>query len=380
MIWVLGKHERFDLAWRVVRRMYRRSILNRDAIVVLMERYAAANEPSKAIKTFHALEKFKIAADSTVFYALLSALCKNKNVEEAEELLLVNRKFYPLEAESFNIILDGWCNIIVDIVEAKRVWREMSNCCITPDGTSYTHMISCFSKVGNLFDSLRLYDEMKKRGWVPSLVVYNALIYVLAKENCLKEAHNIFDKIKQEGLEPDVGTYNSMIYPLCENQRLEEAHQVMDEMIERNITPIIETYHAFAKGDSINCTLRLIKKMSDVGCGPNSCTFSLILNKFIRMNECGNALRMWTEMRRYNVIPDSSHYTHLIEGLIQHGWIPKALEFYDEMKSKGFPNDPKFEKIFQKFITNHKNHWGKGKEYVTRPRPKNTVLERVRIY
>ena len=42
MIWVLGKNERFDMAWRVVRRMYRRSILNGDAMVVLMERSLVA--------------------------------------------------------------------------------------------------------------------------------------------------------------------------------------------------------------------------------------------------------------------------------------------------------------------------------------------------
>ena len=95
-------------------------------------RYAAANEVSKAIKTFHAMEKFKLNADSSTFYALLHALCKNRNVEEAEELLLLNRKFFPLETEGFKVVLNGWCNIIIDVVEAKRVSREMSNCYITP--------------------------------------------------------------------------------------------------------------------------------------------------------------------------------------------------------------------------------------------------------
>nr|UPT48782.1 pentatricopeptide repeat protein AaPPR793 [Agave angustifolia] len=133
------------------------------------------------------MEKFKINADSVTFYALLHAFCKNKNVEEAEELLLLNRKFFPLETEGFKVVLNGWCNIIIDVVEAKRVWREMSNCRITPDGTSYSHMICCFAKVGNLFDALRLYDQMKKRCWVPDLVDYNLLIYALTRENCLNK-------------------------------------------------------------------------------------------------------------------------------------------------------------------------------------------------
>lgn len=335
-------------------------------MVIMMERYAAANEAGKAIKTFHAMETFRINADLTVYYALLHALCKNKNVEEAEEFLLLNRKFYPPTADNFNVVLDGWCNIIGDVVEAKRVWREMSSCCITPNGTSYSHMIRCFSKVGNLFDSLRLYDEMKKRGWVPDILVYNSLIYVLTKENCLKDANNIFERITEAGLQPNVETYNSMIYPLCEGHRLEEARGVLDEMMVKGFRPNIDTYHAFIKVEDVEGTFKLMEKMKIVGCGPNGYTFLLLFDRFFSLDESGSALRMWSEMKRYNVIPNAAHYTALVQGLASHGWIPKALEFHNEMISKGFPADPKFEKIFKNFMSKNKNHWFRGgKEYIT---------------
>lgn len=200
-VWAAGKARRFDLAWEIVRRMRNRGVLTCRVMVILMERYAAASEVNKAIKTFDVMEKFKIESDQSVFYSLLHALCKIKNIEDAEELLFLRKKFFPLTAEGFNIILDGWCNVITDVAEAKRVWREMSNHCITPDGMSYTLMISCFSKVGNLFDTLRVYDEMKKRGWIPGIVVYNSLVYVLTRENCVKDAHNIFSKLTDEGLQ-----------------------------------------------------------------------------------------------------------------------------------------------------------------------------------
>ncbi|ONK70471.1 uncharacterized protein A4U43_C05F34060 [Asparagus officinalis] len=367
MVWVLGNERRFDLAWGLVRRMHRKSLLTAETMVVLMGRYAAANEVSKAIKTFHAMEKFKIDADSATFYALLHALCKNKNVEEAEELLLLNRKFFPLETEGFNIILNGWCNIIVDLVEAKRVWREMSNCCIIPDGTSYSHMICCYSKVGNLIDSLRLYDQMKKRGWVPGLVIYNSLIYGLMRENCFKEARKTFDKILEAGLKPDIETYNSMIYPLCEARKVEEARDVFDDMIKNGIDPTIETYHAYAKVEDFEGTLELLKKMNEVGYGPDSYTFLLIFDKFFRLGESESALKIWSEMSTYNVFPDSSHYTKVVQGLVTQGWIPKAMEFYNEMKSKGLPGDPKLEKIFETFIASSKNHWGRGKDFIVKP-------------
>uniref|UniRef100_A0ACD5ZZ18 Uncharacterized protein n=1 Tax=Avena sativa TaxID=4498 RepID=A0ACD5ZZ18_AVESA len=361
-IWAAGRAGRFDLAWAVVRRMQRRGVLTRRAMVIMMERYAAVNEVNKAVKTFDAMERFKLEADQTVFYSLVRALCKSKNIEDAEELLLTRKKFFPLTAEGFNIVLDGWCNIFTDVAEVKRVWREMSNCCISPDGTSYTLMVCCFSKVGNLFDTLRLYDEMKKRGWTPGIGVYNSLAYVLTRENCLKDAKNVLSKIAAEGLQPDVETYNSIIVPLCGSCKLDEARKIMEDMIMKGIVPTISTYHAFLKQEGIDETLQLLKKMKEDGCGPNSDTFLMLIDKFIQLNECGNALRVWSEMRRYDIRPAYVHYMAVIQGLVKHGCVPRALEYYDEMKLNGFASDPILDKEFKTFLLANRDHWrGAGK-------------------
>ncbi|MQL89264.1 hypothetical protein Taro_021837 [Colocasia esculenta] len=364
MIWVLARNGKFNIAWLLVRQMYRLKILSQRPFTILMERYAAANQPNDAIKTFDVMEMFKITANSSTFYSLLRALCKHKNVEDAEQLLLSRRKFFPLETEGFNIILDGWCNIIIDVVEAKRLWREMSNCCISPDGTSYANMICCFSNVGNLFDSTRLYDEMKKRGFVPGISVYNALIYVLTRENCVKEAKKLFDRIEDAGLRADEDTYKSIIYPLCEAHKVQEALDMLEDMIKKGLTPTIETYHAFAKIEDIDGTLNLIKRMNDDGCGPNRYTFLLILEKFFKLDQAGNALRIWKEMRTYNICPHYTHYAALIQGLASCGWIPKALEFYNEMKSRGF-HDSNVERLIRDISTRNKNskHWGRKERY-----------------
>uniref|UniRef100_A0A0E0LT45 Pentacotripeptide-repeat region of PRORP domain-containing protein n=1 Tax=Oryza punctata TaxID=4537 RepID=A0A0E0LT45_ORYPU len=339
---------------------------------VLALRYVAADEVNKAIKTFDAMEKFKTEADQTVFYSLLRALCKNKNIEDAEELLLIRKKFFPLTAEGFNIILDGWCNVITDIAEAKRVWREMSNYCIIPDRTSYTLMVSCFAKVGNLFDTLRVYDEMKKRGWTPSIAVYNSLIHVLTKENCMKDAQNIFTRINSEGLQPNVETYNSMIVPLCESRKLDEARMVLEDMMLKGIVPTILTYHTFLRQESIDETLKLLRKMKDDGCGPKSDTFLMLFDRFFQLNEPGHALKLWNEMKRYDIRPSYSHYMSVVQGLIKHGCMERALEYHDEMKENGFASDPKLEKEFRTFLLANRDHWrGAGKYNIIPQRGKH---------
>ncbi|XP_048331799.2 pentatricopeptide repeat-containing protein At1g80880, mitochondrial [Ziziphus jujuba] len=347
LIWVLGNHRKFNTAWCLIRDLHRSSMDTRRAMLIMIDRYAFADDPSKAIWTFDIMEKFSLAHDHEAYRFLLNALCAHGYIEEAEEFMLVNKKPFPLETESFNIILNGWCNMSVDVFEAKRVWREMSKCCILPDATSYTYMVSCFSKVGNLFDSLRLYDEMKKRGWVPGLEVYNSLIYVLTHENCLGEALKMLDKVKELGLRPDSTTYNSMIRPLCEAQKLEVARKILTTMIEENICPTSETYHAFLGTVGFEGTLEVVNRMKKANLGPSSETFLIILRKFFKLEQPENAVKIWEEMRQYEVVPDSTHYTVMIQGLATFGLLNKANTFLSEMRSDGFVEDPKLKKLLK---------------------------------
>ncbi|XP_031269899.1 pentatricopeptide repeat-containing protein At1g80880, mitochondrial [Pistacia vera] len=374
MVWVLGSNKKFNIAWCLIRDMYKSSINTKRAMLVMIDRYASANNPCKAIRTFHFMEKFRILPDEEAYLFLLNALCGNGYVEEAEEFMLVNKKLFPLETDSFNIILNGWCNIDVDVFEAKRIWREMSKYCITPNATSYSHIISCFSKVGNLFDSLRLYDEMKKRDWIPGREVYNSLIYVLTHENCFDEALKMLEKMKAMTLQPDSATYNSMILPLCEAEKLEEARNMLAIMIKENLSPTTETYHAFLKGVDIDEILEILDKMSIAGLGPNGDTFLLILGKFFKLEQPENALKIWVEMKQYEVIPTSTHYTVLVEGLACCGLLLKAREFYAEMTSNGFSDDPKLKSLLKEPVEGNK---GKREQQVRKgKRDKQVSLQK----
>jgi len=191
----------------------------------------------------------------------------------------------------------------------------------------------------------------------------------------LKQAKKICDKILETGLKPDIETYNSMIYPLCEACKLEEAQEIMDDMIKSGIHPTIETYHAFARAEDVEGSLKLLKRMKDVGYGPDSYTFLLIFDKLFRLDDSESALRIWSEMGMYNVIPDSSHYTTLVQGLATHGWIPKAMEFYNEMRSKGFPGDPKLQKLFETFVSSAKTIEAEARNLSSHPAGNLTLVE-----
>ncbi|GFP90035.1 pentatricopeptide repeat-containing protein at1g80880 mitochondrial [Phtheirospermum japonicum] len=193
-------------------------------------------------------------------------------------------------------------------------------------------MISCFSTIGNLFYSLRLYDEMKKQGWTPGADVYHSLIYVITHENCLTEALKIVDRMKETGLKPNATTYNLIVHHLCEDLKFKEARNVLAQMIEDEISPTIDTYHVFMKGESLEGTLGVLDYMRKCGLGPNKDTFLLVLEKFLKLGQHENALKMWSEMKEYEVKLDRSHYGVLVERLAKYRLIEKARKLYSEMR------------------------------------------------
>ncbi|EPS69945.1 hypothetical protein M569_04816 [Genlisea aurea] len=336
MIWVLGSHRRFSTAWSLIRQLSDAAEDTQQAMLIVIDRYAAANQPEKAIRTFNLMQKFKYSPERASYLAFLDILCSHGNVEEAEDFMHLHKKFFPLEVESFNVILNGWCNgtAFFDIYEAKRVWREMSKCCIEPDKSSYAHMISGHARAGNLFDSLRLYDEMKKRGWVPGMQVYHSLVYVLSRENCLIEVFRILDRMKEMGMAPDRTTYGLIVCPLCDGGKFDSAKVALERMIGDGVDPGREIFHALLKGcESVEEAFGVLDRMREAGSNPNADTFSVLLRKFVGSGKDGSLARLWSEMTgRFGVEPDVAHGRIVVEGLVEGGLVGEAEEFYSAMK------------------------------------------------
>ncbi|KAL4584621.1 hypothetical protein LXL04_009226 [Taraxacum kok-saghyz] len=360
MIWVLGNHKKFNNAWCLIRDLYQSSMNTQRSMLIMIDRYAAANEPSEAIRTFQIMEKFKLIPDQNAFYTLLHTLCNHGYVEEAEEFMLLNAKLFPLETQSFNIILNGWCTTCFDILEAKRIWKEMDKCQIIPDENTYTYIISCFSKSKNLFDSIRLYDEMKKKGWTPNREVYNSLVYVLSHNNCVDEALRILEKMKAIRLNPDSTIYNFIIRALCETEKLEDARGVLSKMLEENVSPNIDTYHAFLESVGVNIeeSLGILERMVRSGNGPTRDTFVILLGKFLE-DKVENAMEIWGKMKDYEVMADCEHFVIMVEGLVKRGLILKARELRNEMVSSGIVEDPKITKLLKESLEDEFRKSGK---------------------
>ncbi|RWR75744.1 pentatricopeptide repeat-containing protein, mitochondrial [Cinnamomum micranthum f. kanehirae] len=356
MISILGKMRKFDTAWSLIDEMKGGrsgpSLVTPQTLLIMIRRYCAAHDVGKAVGTFYAFKRYGFKAGVEEFQDLLSALCRYKNVRDAEHLLFCNESVFPIDMKSLNIVLNGWCNVMVNLRQAKRFWWDMGKRGVTRDVYCYGSMISCYSKAGSLRDVLKLFNQMKELGIDPDRKVYNAVIYALAKGKCMKEALSLVKAMEERGCVPNTVTYNSLIRPLCKARRVDDARAVFDEMLKRGLSPSDRTYHAFfAISRTAEEVFEFLEKMKDTGSGPTTDTYIMLIRKFCRWRQHENVFKLWDGMVVNGPSPDRSSYIVLIHGLFLNGKLNDAYRYYLEMKEKGFLPEPKTDEMIKAWVS-----------------------------
>lgn len=383
MISILGKMRKFDTAWNLIEVMRGGgtgpSLVTPQTLLIMIRKYCAVRDVGRAINTFYAFKRFGFQVGIDEFQGLLSALCRYKNVQDAEHLLFCNKNVFPLEIKSFNIILNGWCNLIVSAREAERVWHEMSKRGIQHDVVSYASIMSCYSKSSKLYKVFQLFDQMKNKKITPDRKVYNAVIHALAKGRLVKEAVNLLQTMEKNNVTPDVVTYNSLIKPLCKNRKIDEAKEVFNDMMKRNITPTIRTFHAFFRILRVEEEVfELLDKMRELGCYPTIETYIMLIRKFCRWRKLDEVFKIWNMMREDGVSHDRSSYIVLIHGLFLNGKVKEAHNYYIEMQRKGFLPEPKTEQMLQAWLSGRQGTEGQVTDLEHNQLEDDTVEKKVK--
>ncbi|XP_071710819.1 pentatricopeptide repeat-containing protein At5g15010, mitochondrial-like [Rutidosis leptorrhynchoides] len=356
MIAILGKSRRFDTAWTLIDEMKKggknggESLVNTQTLLIMIRRYSAVHDVDKAINTFYAYKRFGLETGLHEFHDLLSALCRYKNVKAAEDLLMSNKDCYGLSTKSFNIILNGWCNVIGSPREGKRIWWEMCNRGIHRDVISYSCMISCYSKSNESKEVIKIFDEMRLTDIDLDIKIYNGVIHALAKSGHVEKARDLMKLMEEKGIYPNAITYNSLIMPLCKTRKFSYARKVFDEMLQRGLIPTTRTFHAFF-GASRNCeeAYSILRKMNKMGCCPSHDTYIMLIKKFCRWGEFENVWKVWNEMIRNGLDPDRSSYVALVNGLFLNGKLEEAYKYHLEMKVKGLLPEPEIEERLERW-------------------------------
>ncbi|RRT46471.1 hypothetical protein B296_00054412 [Ensete ventricosum] len=338
MLGVLGKTRQFETMVSLLEEMGNKGFLNMDAFKIAIKAFAAAREMKKAMWIFQLMKRFDFKAGVETFNYLIEALAKGKLGKEAQALFEKLKDQYPPDLRTYTLVLLGWCNL-KNLVEAGRVWNEMSDKGFKPDVVAYNTLVDGLIRGQRRSDAIKLFELMKAKGPVPNARTYTILIHDLCKVGKMDLAVNCFQEMLDAGCLPNVATYTCLIVGFGKARQMDKVSGLLREMTAKGCPPDAQTYNALIKLMTVrnmpDDAARIYKKMINKGFEPTKHTYNMMMKSYFHGNNYEMGCEVWEEMGRRGICPDVNSYTVFIGGHIRHGRPEEAHRYIEEMISKG---------------------------------------------
>ncbi|PRQ34902.1 putative pentatricopeptide [Rosa chinensis] len=151
---------------------------------------------------------------------------------------------------------------------------------------------------------------MITRGIAPTIVTYNSLIHGVCNIGHWKQATRLLDEMLSQGIFPNVRTFSVLVDTFCKEGMVVEAKTVLEIMIQTGIEPHIITY---------NSLMDEARQVFDLTIGRGSMvdvwSCNILINGYCKGKKIDQAYKIFNEMPRMELVPDTVTYTTLIDGL-----------------------------------------------------------------
>lgn len=347
MIKSLAKMRQFGAVWALIDEMRRESpqLLSPEVFVVLMRRFASARMVKKAIEVLDEMPKYGCEPDEYAFGCLLDALCKNGSVKEAALLFEDMKIRFKPTIKHFTSLLYGWCKE-GKLMEAKVVLVKMREAGFEPDIVVYNNLLHGYSVAGKMGDAFHLLQEMRRNGCEPNATSYTIMIQALCTREKMEEAMRVFSDMEANGCEADIVTYTTLISGFCKRGKIEKGYQLLDAMIQRGHTPNATTYlyfmFAHEKKEELEECLELMNEMRKIGVFPDLCIYNTIIRLACKLGETKEGMRIMNELEENGITPVVDTFIILINGLVEHGCLVEACDYFPEMVGRGLLAAPQY--------------------------------------
>ncbi|KAL2957945.1 hypothetical protein AAZX31_18G179600 [Glycine max] len=203
---------------------------------------------------------------------------------------------------------------------AMSVFSQMKrNCdCVVPDS--------------RLVEARVLFEVMKGGDFRPNLVTYSVLIDCYCKSGEVGEGFSLLEEMEREGLKADVFVHSSLISAFCGEGDVEKGRELFDEMLMRKVSPNVVTYSCLMQEDEA----KVLDLMVQEGEEPGTLTYNVVVNGLCKEDRVDDALRVVEMMAKKGKKPDVVTYNTLLKGLCGAAKIDEAMELWKLLLSEKF--------------------------------------------
>ncbi|CAG8479356.1 10437_t:CDS:1 [Acaulospora colombiana] len=300
----------------------------------------------------------RLFPDSNSFNIFISKFAQGfGDMKRAEEVFKdMSCRGICSDVATFTILIDGYA-MLGEVEKAEETLRTLkSSLSIKPNVYSYTSLIKAWIQVRRKDKVNEVYEEMIREGIKPHRATLRAL---------LKEVVEIPSPMNKDSDENGVEnlpakTPQHILDTLMWSDRLDRArdvtyaHEIFKNFLRQtdNLTylgrkPQVNSYsfttfiRSFAlRHRNMNLSLKVFEEMLRRNIPPNSVSYGILIEGYARLGEPGNAEKMFLEMKKRNIEPTIKNYNSLIGAWVKVGKRDKSKEVYHQMIKEGIsPNE-----------------------------------------
>jgi pentatricopeptide repeat domain-containing protein 1 len=287
----------------------------------------------RALRLLDSMYEYNVPRNLQIYNAILSALSKAREPEQAKTLLVQMRKRDGIAPDivSFNSALAACAN-------TPHRWRDALSILdqahrqpgVTPDLYSYTNAIRACAKGGQIEKALTLFQVVKDKKLNPDAYTYAAAIEACAKAKMWEKALGLVQEMESRGVNPTEFIYSITIQACGAAGQWQKAVELLETMQNKNIPINLYVYNA-----AITALAKAAKKISKGGENHSESgdEFSSIEGEQPAFWK--RARTLLEQMREDGIEPDGFSYSSAISCCAAEGRWKEALDWIEIMQNSG---------------------------------------------
>ncbi|XP_078164354.1 pentatricopeptide repeat-containing protein At3g23020-like [Carex rostrata] len=309
---------------------------------VMVKAYGIGKEYEMACELVDCMEeKYGVLPDSCTYNSLVIVLSGAQLLEKA---CIYARKMYDAglvsSCFSYSIIIGCFVKL-GDVEMAENLFNEMSRLNMQIDMVTYSMLIDAYASIGNVEMASKYLDLLRKAGFKVNLVICNSLLKLYTKAGCLLEAaetYSLLKSLRGTGT-ADLYASNCMISMYCDNSMVKEAEDIFEELRlsksanEFSYTTLLLQYKRLGRYKE---AFRISREMQSLGYPNEPFGYNAVIGLYASVGRAKGAVRIFRHMLKCNVPPNDTTFRMLRCVLADCGVAKKDIRRLEKVTRRNY--------------------------------------------
>ncbi|XP_057981468.1 pentatricopeptide repeat-containing protein At2g46050, mitochondrial [Malania oleifera] len=342
-------------------------VISRDLVLwnVMVSCYALNCLGVEGFRVFNLMRLEGVNGDDFTFTSLLNSFGTLGTCELGKQIhSLIIKLSFGLDVLVASALVDMYAkNESID--DAKKAFDEMS----IRNVVSWTTMIVGYGRNGDGKEAMKLLQKMRREDFDPDELTLASILSSCANLSAVSEIEQIHAQAFKNGFQAFLSIANALINAYSKCGSISNAFQSFISVPEPDLVTWTSIIGAYAFHGLSRQSISSFEKMLYNGMRPDRIAFLGVLSACSHGGLVSEGLHYFNLMTSgYQIVPDSEHYTCLVDLLGRAGLLDEAFDALNSM-----PNEPESNTLgaFIAACIVHKNvglaKWAAEKLFVLEP-------------